>query len=502
MQVRVKAARDRDLKIGTHDRGGAGSGYGYDSESDTLSEESLEVDMMSSGNGLDKQGWPEDLPPIPASWSQQCMPSTNDDIWNSVRALFALSWFRRVWVIQEVVAAANVEIVCGRWIINWSDLHRAIEIVDRQFQSSDTEFAELKSSWDPFLSLTAQREWEARQHRWTLLMLLENFRYAESTFSRDRFFALLGMASDGNEAMFEPDYDSPLEKVVLKFARVFVRQGRGMQLLYRAGLCPQSHRFPSWIPDWTVNRPSSLQDPSERGIIFAASGPQQANIKCFPDTDELIVDGYAVDNIQSVSTSSNVEQEWKEYFEEVDTMVESADLSLLHDTREDLRWKVPIAGASYPRVAISEVVDLQQSYAALRDCITGNQKGKVVEETGDPEIGKSVSSSYAITLRRMQARLCEDLRKQSASYISVLQDTLHGWRFVVTKKGFVGVVPKLAATGDVIAVLKGGQVPFVLRESETRSGAFRLVGECYIHGMMNGEGLALQGVVEREFRLH
>lgn len=76
-------------------------------------------------------------------------------------------------------------------------------------------------------------------------MLLENFRYAKSTLNRDRLFALLGLAADGNEVAFEPDYNSPLEDVVLKFTRVFVRQGRGMQLLYHAGLSRQSHRFPS-----------------------------------------------------------------------------------------------------------------------------------------------------------------------------------------------------------------------------------------------------------------
>ena len=164
-----------------------------------------------------------------------------------------------------------------------------MEIVDQQVQLSSNEFSHLKLSWEPFLSLSAQREWEARHYRWTLIMLLENFRYNESTLNRDRLFAFLGFASDGNEAEFEPDYDSPLEDVVLKFARVFVRQERGMQLLYRAGLSHQSHRFPSWIPDWTVRRPSSLHESSENGITFAASGPQQAKIECVPDMDELTV---------------------------------------------------------------------------------------------------------------------------------------------------------------------------------------------------------------------
>ena len=229
------------------------------------------------------------------------------------------------------VAATNVKILCGKWIIDWSDLHLAIEIVDRQVQVSDNDFSHLKPSWEPFLSLSAQREWEARHHRWTLIMLFEIFRYAESTYSRDRLFALLGLASDGNEAESEPDYDSPLEVVVLKVARVFVRQGRGMQLLYRAGLSHQSHRFASWIPDWTVRRPSSLHDSSEDGTIIAASGPQQAKIKCIPDTDELLVEGYAVDVIERISASSSVVQEWQMYFKEIDAMVDSADLSPVRD---------------------------------------------------------------------------------------------------------------------------------------------------------------------------
>jgi hypothetical protein len=92
--------------------------------------------------------------------------------------------------------------------------------------------------------------------------------------------------------------------------------------------------------------------------------------------------------------------------------------------------------------------------------------------------------------------------KQAASYIAALQDTLHGWRFVVTKNGYIGVVPNMTEVGDVIAILKGGSVPFVLKRSEKRDGAFRLVGECYVHCLMNGEGLSLPGIREGEFLLH
>jgi hypothetical protein len=73
---------------------------------------------------------------------------------------------------------------------------------------------------------------------------------------------------------------------------------------------------------------------------------------------------------------------------------------------------------------------------------------------------------------------------------------------VVTKRGYVGVVPNMAQVGAVVAVLKGGRVPFILKKSEERDGALRLVGEYYVHCLMNGEELGLHGVVEGDFRLH
>jgi hypothetical protein len=39
-------------------------------------------------------------------------------------------------------------------------------------------------------------------------------------------------------------------------------------------------------------------------------------------------------------------------------------------------------------------------------------------------------------------------------------------------------------SGDRIALFKGGMVPLIIREEGTR---WRLIGDCYIHGMMKGE---------------
>lgn len=60
----------------------------------------------------------------------------------------------------------------------------------------------------------------------------------------------------------------------------------------------------------------------------------------------------------------------------------------------------------------------------------------------------------------------------------------------------------IARSSDVIAILKGGRVPFILQKSEAGSGAFRLVAEYHVHYMMNDEKLSLPEVNENKFRDH
>jgi hypothetical protein len=411
---------------------------------------------------------PEDLPASTATQDKRRESFLENDAWTSVQNLFGLPWFRRVWVIQEIAASRAVKIVCGKWTVDWEDLYRATDIIDRELQSSHKPYLYLlQNSWEPFQALVTVREWEAKRYRWTLLMLLEKFRNAESTYKRDRLFALLGLASDGNEESFQPDYDSPLETVVLRFARSFIRQGRGMQLLYRAGLNGQSSRFPTWIPDWTVKIPSGLHELSDGGRTFSACGSQAANIRCDPNTDELTLEGTVADVIQAVSESSNLEQEWETYFNEIDAMVNSLGPNPVLDPQENLKWKVPIAGILYAKAAVSGGLDLRLSYKAFRQYID-KQLWAVGDNNHDD---------------------LDSLRTKSMNYVNALQGAIAGWRFVITQRGYVGIAPKPTQVGDTVAIFKGGRVPFLVRKSMKRPGVYRLVGQCYIHGIMNGEAL-------------
>lgn len=51
--------------------------------------------------------------------------------------------------------------------------------------------------------------------------------------------------------------------------------------------------------------------------------------------------------------------------------------------------------------------------------------------------------------------------------------------------------------GDIVCVLFGAQVPFILRRKDSR---YQLVGESYVHGIMYGEAIKMleDGELEKQ----
>jgi hypothetical protein len=61
---------------------------------------------------------------------------------------------------------------------------------------------------------------------------------------------------------------------------------------------------------------------------------------------------------------------------------------------------------------------------------------------------------------------------------------LAGRRFAVSQRGLLALVPAETQVGDMIVLIQGSEIPFILRASEK---GHLLIGECYVHGVMDGE---------------
>jgi len=67
-------------------------------------------------------------------------------------------------------------------------------------------------------------------------------------------------------------------------------------------------------------------------------------------------------------------------------------------------------------------------------------------------------------------------------------------RVFTTARGYAGLAPPGALKADVVCIIHGASTPFTLRkmpQSEKTARTYQLVGVCYIHGLINGEGLGV-----------
>ena len=96
---------------------------------------------------------------------------------------------------------------------------------------------------------------------------------------------------------------------------------------------------------------------------------------------------------------------------------------------------------------------------------------------------------------------------------SLVQTVVDRKNFFISKEGYIGLGPIGIRVGDMICVLKGGSVPFILRrvgtslEDKTERGLVdcTLVGEAYVQGLMYGEAIQMEqeGVLkESRFLIH
>jgi hypothetical protein len=73
------------------------------------------------------------------------------------------------------------------------------------------------------------------------------------------------------------------------------------------------------------------------------------------------------------------------------------------------------------------------------------------------------------------------------NYNNTMLVSLSWRRLFIAKKGYLAFGPLTGQVGNIVCILSGGNVPYLLRRCEDRT--YLIVGECYVHGIMFGEAL-------------
>jgi hypothetical protein len=450
----------------------------------------LETLLQIRTHELAPQQWPARLPPIPTNWVDG-VPPVNDDVWWSIQNLLEREWFSRVWVIQEVVLAKELKLICGNYEVDWEDIIKAVEIcLDDQGCPLATNciLRQVMPSFNPIhtLGLTKSAfENKSLSKHFNLLSLLDLFTHAKATKNCDKFFALLGIASDATATAFDPDYSSTIAVIIRRYAHEFIRRGNALQLLYRAG-SNKSVSFTSWIPNWISNQPlRTISTWRGTGGVFQAATKLHLQASISPSDEGILqITGTLVDTITHISSLSLCGKDIITLVNDAHAVIDQLPSYPTGESLATVKLKLPIGSAVAPcidnAITVEDVIRSDPDEDATlnnafewQDDVTNIQKVEdIVTLLKRPKKARDQSYKYWLTAAAFWERLGNG-------------------RFFFTARGYVGIAPDRARLGDRIAVVQGGAVPFVLRPGKHQGFAsvYSLVGEAYVHGIMYGEAL-------------
>jgi hypothetical protein len=83
-----------------------------------------------------------------------------------------------------------------------------------------------------------------------------------------------------------------------------------------------------------------------------------------------------------------------------------------------------------------------------------------------------------------------ELDEEKFQILYVFQAGTRPLNFGLTKSGFMAMLPHDMRKDDLVTVLFGGRVPFILRRHLTNGNEYFLVGPAYVHGVMDREAKA------------
>ncbi|KAJ5064346.1 heterokaryon incompatibility protein-domain-containing protein [Bipolaris maydis] len=443
----------------------------------------------------------------PADFARLDFPPVSDQVWWDVRQLLRRPWFSRLWTIQEAVLSRNLFVKCGHASVCWDDLAAWCYCLEETgilrwlVSNADLDLQRPLREHTKFLppqgavvveSIQADRlQSMGLIQKEYLLNILVSTRYAQATEPKDKVYGVLGIA-DSN---IVPDYSPSLS------VREVYRQACLTQLphlKYELLSCVDHDQplQPSWVPDWSTPRVTEALGYSTKAWALYCAGGRPVNGKEPPrmalreDKNALTLTGKVFDMIISAGCVCE-----DAVLDIVDPKTKNRDLASYVDLAlKSKQWhKYLISGTSIYKAfmntllagrdgsgALAPTIDHEEAFSLILDSTTG-QTPSLPGQTISTRRRKGHFTLENLKTRK-PARTVEDLQ-------TALRAALSMRRFAVTKQGYFALVPRGAQIGDEIAVFDRACVPFVLRRKSSGSAQndFELLGESYVHGVMEGE---------------
>jgi len=219
------------------------------------------------------------------------------------------------------------------------------------------------------------------------------------------------------------------------------------------------------VPDWRtrISNPPIYKhrdtDHPNSGGLFCASGKTRTQATI--DGHKLLVDGLRVDVVQSVHAVC-------------DMNLSEAELAIQKGWRETMPHADYRSGGSVLEAFDRAIVnDVMQEF-----------------EPNDNLFRRNYRVDWSL-IEKDSSKLDEEEMRERHFLEVAINRTTYGRRIFWTSQGYLGIGPASMMDHDIICVFYGGQLLYVLREAG--AGLYECIGECYVHGLMDGEALSEEG---------
>lgn len=467
--------------------------------------------------------------------------------WQALAHFYLRPFFNRMWVLQELVAAKGAYFLCRDHCFGWGT---ATTVAALTVMNGFLEYLRLPGreggDWSGITSLPlVLRQLIAMGTPPNLAWLLGSTTLFDVSDPRDKVFSLVNVSSDAGDPMLKPDYSLSTEEVYTKTTIALLKKDPShLRLLTQAGI--GVHReitsMPSWVPDWSIRVPGksihittdSVNVPATSSFkSFAAAGQSKPEFAFkLPELSQqlpiLLAAGHVFPGVESFAEPCPMGNSDEP----------SASCRTVHTNMA--RWLASLCTLlpSYPTgepfvpdaLALTLVANMTFGGEIGSDSFVSNfmdlyaisvTLGEMTDQVDQNHIPKQAIPAIGminICLKALKEHIGSPLNELpyadmisrfegeprfTSPLLKVAEQTFLGAmhrqeryrramlnmvgfrRVFTTVDGYIGIGPPLMEEGDVICLLNGVNIPFVIRKYG--DGGYRLVGECYVHGMMFGE---------------
>jgi hypothetical protein len=423
----------------------------------------------------------------------------------AMTALLSRPWWSRIWVRQELAVASEAIFACGQQRVLIGNFAAALWVFEAHSQyvyikglGNDSTLTQLEiqiAAWNdtrPQYMFDTRRRFLANTLSFYPLLwstYVAKPREMAATDPRDRVYALLGITQDSRELGIRPDYTMSYSDMCREVAMTLLRRGQ-FSILSLCRLSKTLPDHPSWAPNWSqlasiipLQRPRTTIDELSLGPGFSASGNSPPSISFSVDPDLgslLLLTGTCIGHIGSVGPA------WQSSEGSLSVRAISQCMAVLNWFLRSIESQAP-SETPYPSKA-DRTNAIWRTSIADTDLIKG-----VYERVAEDRYLSSYESLRSGSVRDERTAI----QAGAAVYLGRIRNRNFGRRPFISSRGHIGLGVEDVEDGDLVVVVCGVNVPLLLRSGE--KGKYRLVGDAYVHGVMDGESMDLSvEVVEFE----